>query len=126
MSDTTNSSNGNNGSHGRLPLAQGAASVRSLPPLDEDLPASRKVLVGELGVPQREITLSNGETVRVYDTTGPQGHDVRQGLPRLRQPWIDRRVARGDQNFSQMHCARRGEITEEMRFCAIRENVTPE
>jgi phosphomethylpyrimidine synthase len=44
----------------------------------------------------------------------------------LRQPWIDRRVARGDTNFSQMHYARQGEITEEMRFVALRENVAPE
>ena len=35
-------------------------------------------------------------------------------------------MARGDDNFSQMHYARRGEITEEMRFCALREDVTPE
>ena len=47
-------------------------------------------------------------------------------MPKLRQPWIDRRVARGDVNFSQMHYARLGEITEEMRFVALRENVAPE
>jgi phosphomethylpyrimidine synthase len=47
-------------------------------------------------------------------------------LPKLRQPWIDRRVARGDTNFSQMHYARLGEITEEMRFVALREAVAPE
>ena len=64
--------------------------------------------------------------LRVYDTSGPQGHDLRAGLPKLRQPWIERRVARGDGNFTQMHYARRGEITEEMRFCALREGVTPE
>ncbi|MGC6487730.1 MAG: phosphomethylpyrimidine synthase ThiC [Planctomycetota bacterium] len=64
--------------------------------------------------------------LRVYDTTGPQGCDVRLGLPKRRQPWIDARTARGDTNFSQMHYARRGEITEEMRFVAIRENVEPE
>src|SRR5438105_2965869 len=101
----------------------------SLTVLAEDLPASRKVYVadGELRVPQREIALSGGEPVlRVYDTSGPQGHDVDKGLPRLRQPWIDRRLGRGDRNFSQMHYARRGEITEEMRFIALRENVAPE
>src|SRR5204862_7554794 len=63
---------------------------------------------------------------RVYAPAGPQGHDVRQGLPPLRAPWVGKRVARGDQNFSQMHYARRGEITEEMRFVALRENVAPE
>ena len=39
-------------------------------------------------VPMREIRSSNGESLRVYDTSGPQGHDVRSGLPRLREPWI--------------------------------------
>ena len=97
-----------------------------LPPLSESFPRSRKVEAGELAVPAREITLTNGETLRVYDTTGPQGHDPERGLPRRRQPWIDRRVAKGDTNFSQMHYARRGVVTEEMRFVAIRENVDPE
>jgi phosphomethylpyrimidine synthase len=96
---------------------------------DEGFPASRKVHVldGELQVPQREIALSGGEPpMRVYDTSGPQGHDPTLGLPKMRTPWIERRTARGDRNFSQMHYARRGEVTEEMRFCAIREGVTPE
>jgi phosphomethylpyrimidine synthase len=96
---------------------------------DESFPSSRKVHVldGELAVPQREIALGGGEPpLRVYDTSGPQGHEATLGLPKLRQPWIEKRVARGDGNFSQMHYARRGELTEEMRFIAIREGVTPE
>ena len=104
------------------------ASERGLPPVAEDLPSSRKVYVEQDGlrVPMREITLSDGQPpVLVYDTTGPQGHDPRQGLPKMRAPWIARRVRRGDQNFSQMHCARSGEITEEMRFVALRENLAP-
>jgi len=98
-------------------------------PIEEDLPNSKKVYIEKDGlrVPVREIYLSGGEPpIRVYDTSGPQGYDVRKGLPKLRQPWIEKRIARGDTNFSQMHYARRGEITEEMRFVAIRENVTPE
>ncbi|HWE28690.1 MAG TPA: phosphomethylpyrimidine synthase ThiC, partial [Polyangia bacterium] len=96
---------------------------------EEGFPASRKVHVldGDLQVPQREIALSGGEPpLRVYDTSGPQGYEATVGLPKLRTPWIERRRARGDQNYSQMHYARRGDITEEMRFCAIREGVTPE
>jgi phosphomethylpyrimidine synthase len=77
-------------------------------------------------IPTREVRLTNGETIHLYETSGPQGHDVRNGLPKLRQPWIDARIARGDTNFSQMHYARKGEITEEMRFVALRENVDPE
>ena len=47
-------------------------------------------------------------------------------MPKLRQPWVAARIARGDSNFSQMHYARRGEITPEMRFVALRERFTPE
>ncbi len=74
----------------------------------------------------RRIHLSNGEQVTVYDTTGPQEHSPETGLPPRRQPWIQQRIQRGDSNFSQMHYARQGMVTEEMRFCAIRENVEPE
>ncbi|MCC6745937.1 MAG: phosphomethylpyrimidine synthase ThiC, partial [Acidobacteria bacterium] len=77
-------------------------------------------------IPTREVRLTNGETIHLYETSGPRGHDVRTGLPKLRQPWIDARIARGDTNFSQMHYARKGEVTEEMRFVALRENVDPE
>src|SRR5688572_17046306 len=81
----------------------------------------------EFDIPRREVKLSKGEpTFYLYDTAGPQGHDLRAGLPKLHSPWIEKRRARGDKNFSQMHYARRGEITEEMRFVALRENVAPE
>ncbi len=112
----------------KLPIVEDI-SARPIPPIDEDLPASKKVFVtdGVVSVPAREISLSGGEPpLRVYDTSGPQGVDVRRGLPPLRKPWIDRRRARGDQNFSQMHYARKGELTEEMRFVALRENLSPE
>ena len=97
-----------------------------LPPLSESLPQSRKTAAGDLEVPQREISLTNGDTLRVYDTTGPQGHDPRRGLPKRRAEWIAKRIARGDTNFSQMHYARQGLVTEEMRFVALRESVEPE
>ncbi len=89
-------------------------------------PGSRKVYVEaeSIRVPMREISLGDGESpIRVYDTTGPQDYDVREGLPKLRAPWVAGRAARGDGNFSQMHYARRGEITEEMRFVALREGM---
>lgn len=40
--------------------------------------------------------LTNGETVRLYDTSGPYTDpafevDVRRGLPALRSAWIDER-----------------------------------
>ncbi|HEX2054450.1 MAG TPA: phosphomethylpyrimidine synthase ThiC, partial [Actinomycetota bacterium] len=92
------------------------------------------------------------EPVRVYDASGPYTDpaveiDVEKGLHPLRRHWIlDRSdvdtVADGtDPRFSrrggvlkakpgrtvtQMHYARRGEITPEMEFVALREGVGPE
>lgn len=85
-------------------------------PLADSFPSSRKVVAaGDLPVPARQIDLTNGETITVYDTTGPQGQDPRLGLPKLRAAWIAAREARGDRNVSQMHYARQGIVTEEMR-----------
>jgi phosphomethylpyrimidine synthase len=134
-------------------------------------PASRKVYVeGRHGirVPMREILLSGGEPpLRVYDTSGPLGGDVRRGLPSVRGEWIrargdtvevpssqcpvpnngngaevtghsalgtghlipetlKRTTLRGTGRVTQMHYARRGEITPEMEFAALRESVDPE
>jgi len=117
-------------------------------------------------VPMRQIHLTDGTSLRVYDTSGPYTDpgvtiDVHRGLPALRAPWI---AARGDteelerptsiyrrgreampeldgvrfkhsrkplraklgKNVTQMHYARRGEITPEMEFIAIREGCSPE
>jgi phosphomethylpyrimidine synthase len=62
------------------------------------LPGSRKIQVESerrpgLTVAMREVTLSNGERVALYDTSGPYtdpGYqvDLRRGLPPLRLPWI--------------------------------------
>src|SRR6185436_1990141 len=106
---TTSNGNGRKLSVVASKRVDASPPVSTLTPLDDDLPASRKVYLadGELQVPAREISVTGGNPpVRVYDTTGPQGHDVLKGLPRLRAPWIARREARGDTNFSQMHYAR--------------------
>ena len=92
-------------------------------------PSSTKVHreVNGLRVPFRQIELSGGEPpFTVYDTAGPQNPDVERGLPPLRGPWIERRLSAGDTgNRTQMHYARRGVITEEMYFVALRENMDP-
>ena len=110
---------------------------------------------GGVGVPMREIALSGGEPpLRVYDTSGPRDGDVRDGLPLLRDGWIrarDVRVTgraatvepgkkddplelppglarttrRGNGPVTQMHYARRGEVTPEMEFVAVREGMDP-
>ncbi|CAN5752346.1 hypothetical protein BH23GEM11_BH23GEM11_13580 [soil metagenome] len=113
------------------------------PPSDygTHFPSSRKVFVkGSRGirVPMREIHLSGGEPpLRVPDTSGPRGIDPRQGLPPLRAEWVRERGgapgASGRESggppsgiVTQMHYARRGEITEEMEYVALREGMDPE
>ena len=68
----------------------------------EPFPASTKVYVEgsrpDLRVPMREIALTSGERVTVYDTSGPYPDpsvaiDVRKGLAPVRAGWIE---ARGD------------------------------
>ena len=143
MSETHNGkTNGkSNGTNGLSVVKGPGADVDStvMRPIGEDLPASEKVFVeagsteGDAGqpirVPVREIQVSGDENpaVRVYDTTGPQGVDVTKGLPALRKAWVDHRAKKyGTENVTQMHYARRGIVTPEMQFVAIRENVTPE
>jgi len=95
--------------------------------------------------------LEPNAAVRVYDCSGPWGDaafsgSVEQGLPPVRLPWIEARGdvapsthasafqiprssgrpalrARTGQAVTQMHYARRGIITPEMEFIAIRENL---
>ncbi|AHF02071.1 phosphomethylpyrimidine synthase [Thiomicrospira aerophila AL3] len=61
-------------------------------------PASKKIYIpgeihADIRVPMREIELTNGETLTVYDTSGPYTDpnaeiDLTQGLPAIRQAWI--------------------------------------
>ena len=122
--------------------------------VQETHPNSRKVHVGPLKVPMREVRLSGGELpVHVYDTSGPQGYDVRDGLPPLRRDWILSRgnvnevprsyapeahrraempptlyrpVLRGKGAVTQLHYARKGTVTPEMAFIAAREGFDAE
>ncbi len=76
-------------------------------------------------VPERAIALADGNPpFCVYDTAGPGADDPTEGLPKLRAEWVRQRA--GDANVTQLHYARRGITTEEMRFVALRENVEPE
>jgi phosphomethylpyrimidine synthase len=124
--------------------------------LEDAFPNSRKVHVeGPEGVrvPMREIALSGGEpALRVYDTSGPQGCDVRDGLPSVRGEWLAERAGagrwttgplgqdptglipaslqraplRGRGLVTQMQFARGGEVTPEMEFVALREGLPAE
>ena len=139
------------------------------------LPGSCKVYVTgsrpDVRVPMREIRQEDtpatfgtekNPPVHVYDTSGPYSDpeveiDVRRGLSRMREGWIEERDdtevldrlssafareraadpelahlrfehirpprrARPGRRVTQMHYARRGLITPEMEFIAIREN----
>src|SRR5258707_4637227 len=108
-------------------------------------PNSTKTFIdGRQGVrvPVREIALEQGaSSLRVYDTSGPQGHDVKDGLPKLREPWVNARLkpsrssgrdgsisagsakASAERCITQVASACRGEITPEMDFVAIREGL---
>jgi phosphomethylpyrimidine synthase len=139
------------------------------------LPNSRKIYVGPLKVPMREVSQADtpgmfgGEKnppIYVYDCSGPYTDpaakiDIRSGLAPLREPWILQRNdseqlagpssaygrerlgdpklaelrfdlhraprrARCGMNVSQMHYARKGIITPEMEFIAVRENLQRE
>ncbi|WP_422126663.1 phosphomethylpyrimidine synthase ThiC [Thioalkalivibrio sulfidiphilus] len=139
-------------------------------------PNSRKIFVAgsraDIRVPMREVSQAptqasmgaeDNPPITIYDTSGPYTDpdasiDLMQGLPALREAWIEARQdterldgpsseygqarardaqlaslrfehiraprrARAGLNVSQMHYARRGIITPEMEFVAIRENA---
>jgi phosphomethylpyrimidine synthase len=115
--------------HKSLPVATASAqSLAAAEPLAVSFPSSSKVAYGDLAVPARRIELSGGEPpLDVYDTSGPEGVDPRQGLPRRRAHWIEARMRDSHgAPITQLAFARRGMVTEEMRFVALRENVDPE
>jgi phosphomethylpyrimidine synthase len=70
-----------------------------------------------------QIKMSAGNGGSTIDDNG-KGLDA---VLKPRAAWLAKRKAENtDGNFSQMHYARRGEITEEMRYIAHREKITPE
>lgn len=107
-------------------------------------------------VPMREIELSGDEPpIRVNDTSGPLGIDPQLGIPKLRKSWVLERggveeeqttyspidpetavaIPKSLQNrplrstggpVTQMHYAKRGDVTPEMEFVAIREGMDVE
>ena len=108
----------------------------------KSFPSSEKVglqgsLYPEIRVPMRKIRLEEpNPPLYVYDTSGPYTDpkvkiDFKKGLAPTRLPWIKRRddaegsrflKAKPGRNVSQMHYAKKGIITEEMEYIAIREN----
>src|SRR5688500_11717642 len=82
----------------------------------------------QLRVPLRAVSLSGGEPpVRLYDTSGPQGHAPRAGLPKLRESWIEPRRADASQRkpATQLHYPRQGGITPETGWRAAAPSFRP-
>lgn len=89
-------------------------------------------------VGMREVNLQNDEKVILYDTSGcytDKGFQttIEKGIPKMRAEWIALREKCGE-CMTQLGYARRGIITPEMEYVAIRENqgvkdsnhITPE
>ena len=86
----------------------------------------------EIKVPMRKILQTDSLTAEgkqknkplyVYDTSGPYTDpeveiDIEFGIPKNRLSWLSNR----EENSTQMSLARKGVITEEMEYIAIREN----
>ena len=81
------------------------------------LPGSRKIhMAGSLHgirVPLREISISNGETLRVYDSSGPYTDpdaqiDIASGLPPMRSDWLGARGAVEEQDGRAVTAADNG------------------
>ena len=113
-------------------------------------PGARRIYVAgsrpDLRVGMREVTQSDTPTsfgheknppIPLYDTAGAYADgdaDAPRGLPPLRAAWIDERgdcapsatgarAARAGRNVTQMHYAKRGIVTPEMEYVAIREDL---
>lgn len=109
--------------------------------MGESIPGSKKVYTQgsspDIQVPQREIALSptkykdsliQNPPLRVYDPSGPFTDsnikiDMNVGIPKIREGWVANRTG---SRVTQMHYAKKGIITPEMEFVAIRESVEPE
>lgn len=122
----------------------------------QPFPNSKKIYIPgklhpDLKIAAREVALTNGETIPLYDTSGPYTDpaiaiDIEKGLEPLRQKIIEqrndtetyqssrqhaqfssvRRRAKAGKNVTQIHYARQGIITPEMEYIAIRENIRRE
>ena len=110
-------------------------------------PNSRKVkmkgsLYPSVEVSMREVSLTSGESFLLYDSSGPFSDtsvdvDILKGIPKIRKHWIedrgdtdcftqrDKEIKKGKKgkNVTQLYYARRGIVTPEMEYIAIRENL---
>jgi phosphomethylpyrimidine synthase len=72
-------------------------------------------------------TNGNGNGKSNANGNGSNGYHVSQHVPQPRLEWLARRKQENATgNFSQMHYARQGVVTEEMGYIAHKEKLTPE
>ena len=81
------------------------------------------------------VTINDGErletpnqSIYIYDTSGAYSDSnaeisLEKGLQHLREAWIKERSAKDASNVCQMYYAKKGIITPEMEYVAIRENL---
>ena len=93
--------------------------------------SQKKYLKGELfdiKVGYREVIQEgNNPPIALYDTSGDYSDpsvklDLQKGLKPLRKSWIERRKKKYD-GCTQLYYARKGIITEEMEYVALRESM---
>ena len=73
-------------------------------------------------------TFTDNPPIPVYDTSGPYSDDnyeinLNRGINKIRSGWVSERSKKYKDNCTQMHLARKGIITPEMEYIAIRENI---
>lgn len=98
---------------------------------DIQVPFRRIHLSETLHQPTPGVKLPPNEPVDVYDTSSVYGDpdatiDVKAGLKKVRENWIQQRHRESQQNnhgITQLAYARRGIVTPEMEFIALRENM---
>ncbi|WP_417442512.1 phosphomethylpyrimidine synthase ThiC [Idiomarina abyssalis] len=98
---------------------------------DIQVPFRRIHLSETLHQPTPGVKLPPNEPVDVYDTSSVYGDpdatiDVKAGLKKVRENWIQQRQRESQQNnhgITQLAYARRGIVTPEMEFIALRENM---
>lgn len=98
---------------------------------DIQVPFRRIHLSETLHQPTPGVKLPPNEPVDVYDTSSVYGDpdakiDVKAGLKKVRENWIQQRHRDSQQNnhgITQLTYARRGIVTPEMEFIALRENM---
>ena len=101
----------------------------------QPFPGSRKIyrkgnIFKDIRVPFRQITHDKNKTLELYDTSGPYTDpkislNIASGIPRIRNNWIAVRKTKSLRSQTQLHYAKKGIVTPEMEFVAIREQCSP-